>query len=266
MRLKISHVTRYKYDSPVPYSLQQVRLTPKTLHGQEIIHWETRMEGGTKELEFDDYNNNHVTLLSCEAGQTEISIHSEGEVETTDNHGIVGDHGGFAPVWYFHRTTPLTQAGPGLRAFVKKLSDDFDNDITRMHMLSGAIHENVVYETGMTHALTTAEEALVSGHGVCQDHAHIFITSARLLGYPARYVSGYLMMDGVEQQEASHAWAEVYLPDIGWVGYDVSNNISPDARYVRLATGLDYKEAAPISGLRFGTSDETMIVSLQVQQ
>ncbi|CAN0514404.1 unnamed protein product, partial [Scytosiphon promiscuus] len=113
---------------------------------------------------------------------------------------------------------------------------------------------------------TTAEQALDGNAGVCQDHAHIFIAAARELGYPARYISGYLMMDDRVDQDASHAWAEVYVPHLGWVGIDVSNIISPDERYVRIATGLDFNEASPIRGMRIGNSDERMVVSLQVQQ
>jgi hypothetical protein len=79
------------------------------------------------------------------------------------------------------------------------------------------------------------------------------------MGYPARYVSGYLMMNDRVHQDASHAWAEAHVEGVGWVGFDVSNGISPDARYVRVATGLDYREAAPISGLRFGQGGEALV-------
>lgn len=266
MQLKISHVTKYHYNEPVHYSLQQIRLTPKSQIGQQVVNWHTEIEGGVKELEFEDQHKNHVILVSVKDGQTDLSVHCKGEVTTTDTHGVVGTHGGFAPLWYFKRATPMTQPGVNIKKLVATLGNAFDGDIQRMHGLSRIISETVAYETGVTHAETTAEEALGNAHGVCQDHAHIFITAARLMDYPARYVSGYLMMDDRVDQEASHAWAEAYLPGLGWVGFDVSNDISPDERYVRIATGLDYKEAAPFSGLRFGDSDESMIVSLQVQQ
>ncbi|HEY9164307.1 MAG TPA: transglutaminase family protein, partial [Magnetovibrio sp.] len=190
----------------------------------------------------------------------------QGEVETTDTSGIVGNHAGHAPLWYYQRPTPQSQPGPHIKKLVKTLGTQFDGDIEKLHALSNLISKSVAYETGKTHVETTAEEALASGHGVCQDHTHIFISAARLMDFPARYVSGYLMMDDRIDQEASHAWAEAYVSDIGWVGFDVSNDISPDERYVRIATGLDYKDAAPISGLRFGDSGESMIVSIQVQQ
>ena len=178
---------------------------------------------------------------------------------------LVGSHGGFAPLWLLRRPTDLTRAGNNVRKLAKAVGTE-DDDLARLHRLSAAIIEEVHYETGSTHAATTAEEALDNGSGVCQDHAHIFIAAARTMGYPARYVSGYLMMNDRIDQDASHAWAEAHVDGVGWVGFDVSNGISPDERYVRVATGLDYTEAAPISGLRLGDSVETMFVSLQVQQ
>ena len=74
-----------------------------------------------------------------------------------------------------------------------------------------------------------------------------------------------MMSDRVDQ-DATHAWAEIHVEHIGWVGFDVSNGYSPDERYVRVATGLDYRDASPITGLRYGSGNEDMIVSLQVQQ
>ncbi|MFT6558458.1 transglutaminase family protein [Sneathiella sp.] len=266
MLLNISHTTQYHYDEPVQYSLHQLRLTPKSNQNQRVVNWQTTITGGEKQLEFIDQHNNHVDLISFNAGESEISIHSWGEVETTDTHGIVGKHGGYAPLWYFKSTTELTQPGGQVKKLVKTLGDRFNGDIERMHALSSLISEQVSYKIGETHAATTVEEALNAEYGVCQDHAHIFSAAARLMGYPARYVSGYLLMDGRVDQDATHAWAEAYLPELGWVGFDVSNNICPDERYVRVATGLDYRDAAPISGVRYGSSGETMIVSLQVQQ
>ena len=101
----------------------------------------------------------------------------------------------------------------------------------------GAILQHVEYRIGSTHVGTTAEEAVEAGSGVCQDHAHIFVGAARMLDIPARYVSGYLMMNDRIDQEATHAWAEAHIEGLGWVGFDISNGISPDARYVRVATG-----------------------------
>ena len=139
-------------------------------------------------------------------------------------------------------------------------------DLNELHALSATILNMAPYQTAKTNVATSAEEALAMQSGVCQDHAQIFIAAARQAGMPARYVSGYLLMDDTTHQDASHAWAEVHVEHLGWVGFDVSNGISPDERYVRLATGRDSKDASPISGLRVGNSVEAMNVSLDILQ
>jgi transglutaminase-like putative cysteine protease len=266
MRLTVQHTTSYLYDAPVDYGLQQVRLTPKEREGQKILRWDISVEGGHKQLSFIDHNANHVDLISIDAGGDGVVIHVKGEVETSDTAGIIGRHRGFMALWMFKRPTLLTTPGSKIRALLKELGSDFENEITRAHALSRLIVEHVPYATGRTDADTDAEQAVIHGAGVCQDHAHIFITAMRLLGHPARYVSGYLMMNDRVNQDATHAWAEAWFDNIGWVGFDVSNGYSPDDRYIRVATGLDYNDASPSSGMRFGPTKESMLVQLQVQQ
>ncbi len=266
MRLKILHTTTYNFDQPVSYGLQQLRLIPKSRAGQQVVRWDMQIEGGTAEVEFNDHNQNRVSLIAFSPMATSIVVHCTGEVENADVSGVIGKHGGFAPLWFFQRSTDLTHAGVNVRRLIKGLRDTESEDLPRLHALSERIRDGVSYEIGQTGAETTAEEAIEIGCGVCQDHAHIFLAGARAMGYPARYVSGYLMMDDRVHQDASHAWAEVYVEPIGWVGFDISNGISPDGRYVRVATGLDYHEAAPVSGLRFGSGKERLSVDIQVQQ
>lgn len=266
MRLRIRHQTSYRYDVPVQYGLQQLRLRPKTSAGQSILDWRLEIDGGRAQLEFEDQHCNHVDLVSIEPGRQQVDIVCAGEVETGNYAGVIGHHQGFAPLWLFQRSTALTRPGPQIRKLVAGVGADFGDDISLLHALSAQVLERMEYRSDETHSQTSAEEALAAEHGVCQDHAQVLITAARLLGYPARYVSGYLMMTDRVQQDASHAWAEVHVVDIGWVGLDVSNGISPDERYVRIATGLDYQDAAPVSGMRYGDSDESMMVSIQVEQ
>ena len=266
MRLKILHTTTYHFDRPVPYGLQQLRLTPKNRTGQAVAAWEMQIEGGQAQTAFTDHHQNRVSLISFDPHATSIVVHCEGVVETADLAGIVGKHTGFAPLWFFQRATDLTRTGPNVRRIARGLREEVSEDIPRLHALTARILEAVPYEIGTTSADTSAEEAIEHGCGVCQDHAHIFVAAARALGYPARYVSGYLMMNDRVHQDASHAWAEAHVDGIGWVGFDVSNGISPDARYVRVATGLDYRDAAPVSGLRFGKGGEAMSIDIQVQQ
>lgn len=266
MRLKVNHSTSYLYDAPVDYGLQQVRLTPKQREGQKVLHWEIAIKGGSRELHFTDQHTNHVELISIDRGGERVDILVRGEVETEDMSGVIGPHRGFLPLWIFQRPTLLTTPGPKIRSLVKELGSEFENDIARAHALSRLIIRHVPYAIGKTDADTGAELAVGHGAGVCQDHAHIFITVMRLLGHPARYVSGYLMMNDRAEQDATHAWAEAWFESIGWVGFDVSNGYSPDERYIRVATGLDYNDASPVSGMRFGPTRESMIVQLQVQQ
>ncbi len=266
MLLKVFHQTRYRYDALIEFALQQQRMTAKSANGQIVRRWETTIVGGRKEVEYDDHHNNRVTLVSGEIGGQEIVVHCNGEVETEDTAGMVGKHTGYLPLWYFRRATELIRPGPNIRALVRTLEDADGDDIGGMHELSRRIVEQVPYRAGLTHTETNAEQALQESAGVCQDHAHIFLSAARLLGHPARYVSGYLMMQDRVDQDATHAWAEVHFDALGWVGFDVSNRISPDSRYVRVATGLDYREAAPIYGMRHGDSDEALSVTVQVEQ
>jgi transglutaminase-like putative cysteine protease len=268
IRLAITHVTTYSYDQPVHYALQQLRLVPRSGHGQTVLDWSSTITGGTKQASFDDQFVNHTELVKVDPGATRIEIRSEGHVEVEDNHGVIGTHRGFAPLWLFENPTATTTPGPAIRALARQLRADHGeaDTLAQLHALSAMILSQVGYETGRTDSDTTAESALTSGHGVCQDHAHIMITAARLLGHPARYVSGYLMMNDRVDQDASHAWCEIWTDALGWVGFDVSNGISPDARYVRVATGRDYRDAAPIMGIRQGPGTERLQVSLQVQQ
>ena len=95
-----------------------------------------------------------------------------------------------------------------------------------------------------------------------RDQAETFIAAARLLGFPARYVSGYLVLDGAAEKAASHAWAEAHVDGLGWVGFDAANNMCPDETYVRVATGRDHHDAMPVSGIRSGQSEERLAVSI----
>ncbi len=266
MQLNIRHTTTYRFDAPVDYGLQQLRLTPKTSHGQSIVNWAMQVDGGTLETTFTDHNQNTVSLVSFAPGAQEIKVVCDGVVDTQDIAGVIGRHGGYAPLRFFLRSTDLTLAGPRVLSLTDGLAQELPDDLPRLHALSARVIDAVPYEIGRTQADTSAEDAVMAGAGVCQDHAHIFIAAARSMGYPARYVSGYLMMSDRVHQDATHAWAEAFVEGLGWVGFDVSNGYSPDPRYVRVATGLDYAEAAPIAGLYYGASSEAMSVDIEVAQ
>lgn len=267
MKLAIRHTTHYTFGQPVSHALQRLRLTPKETQGQRIIAWSMQFDNAHRELEFDDQHCNSVTLIGVNPGTSEVTVTCSGVVETQDHAGVIGRHSGHLPLWSFLRQTPLTRPGPRLRSLLREVPErDVSAPLGFLHALSDLIRERITYQTGTTHAATTAEEAVVHGYGVCQDHSHIFIGAARFLGIPARYVSGYLLMDDRVDQEATHAWAEAHVDGLGWVGFDISNGISPDPRYVRVATGHDYRDAAPVTGISFGTADHALRVEVAVER
>ncbi len=168
------------------------------------------------------------------------------------------------PPLLFLRDTPFTTLGDASRTLTDKIRPTFDkNLLSGLHALNEAIADNVKYTAGST----TAEEAVVAGSGVCQDHAHIFLTCARSLGVPSRYVSGYLLA-GQENDShvASHAWAESYVERLGWVSFDLANRQSATEEYMRLAIGFDYMGAAPVRGSRTGGGIKDMSVKVHVEQ
>ena len=264
MRLKVFHRTHYSYDAPVPYALQRVRLSPSNGQTQTVLSWSLNVTGATEEVGFLDQFGNDTRLLSVSGEPHAIDIVATGEVEVHDTAGVTGAHTGFAPLWLFQHDTALTGAGPLVTEIAQGVEQG--SDLDRLHGLSRTIHERVAYEIGTTDATTTAEDAVARGQGVCQDHSHIFLAAARSMGFPARYVSGYLMLDDMVEQVATHAWAEAHVAGLGWLAFDVSNGISPDARYVRLATGRDYRDAMPVSGIRMGHAQEQLEVHITVEQ
>lgn len=264
MRLKISHTTHYTFSDPVHTGLQQLRMTPRDLPHQKVDGWSIEVTGAEHQLTFADHHRNRVDLVSLDKDITDMTIVSSGEVEISDNNGILGRHTDPVPLWLYRRSTALTQPGVTLRKLARQVEGETDLD--RMHALMALISGAVEYKLGASTSASTAEDVMLSGQGVCQDHAHVFIACAREMNLPARYVSGYLLMDDRTEQDAMHAWAEVHLTGLGWVGFDVSNCISPDTRYARVATGLDYSDAAPVTGTRTGGTSEALSVQIEVAQ
>ncbi|MDG6077589.1 transglutaminase family protein [Erythrobacter litoralis] len=265
MRLSIRHTTRYRFETPVVHALQRLRLVPKETQGQRILDWSMDYENAHEELQYEDQHHNRTTLVAVEPGTQQVVITCKGAVETSDHSGVIGQHAGHLPLWSFRTQTALTRPGERIRALVDELDPNEDR-LGTLHHLSKTILERVEYRTGSTTVATRGEEAMRDGAGVCQDHSHIFIGAARLMGIPARYVSGYLMMNDRVEQEATHAWAEAFVHGLGWVGFDISNGISPDMRYVRVATGRDYRDAAPVTGISFGTTTTVLDVEVAVEQ
>lgn len=266
MRIRVHHETRYRYDSPVDYAAQVVRLTPRDHEGQRVLSWRVTDGGGRMLARFEDGYGNRCHLATHGRRHEESAIVATGEIETTDTNGIVAGAADPLPPLYFLRSTEATRADAAIEALARVHGSVVD-PVERLHRLMLDVRARVAYEVGSTSVATSAAEALARGRGVCQDHAHVMAAAARFLGHPARYVSGYLC-DGAltVPAEASHAWAEIRIERLGWVGFDAANGVSPTAAYVRVATGLDYADAAPVRGVRRGGAAETLAVAVEVQQ
>ena len=163
----------------------------------------------------------------------------------------------------FLRATPLTEADARIQSLAKDLAGE--KPLDRMHALFNAVADAIAYKPSTTSTSTTAAQALKAGKGVCQDHAHVFVSAARSIGVPARYVVGYLLAQDTKLTE-THAWAEAWVPEIGWVGFDAANRLCPTDRYVRLGCGLDAADAAPIRGNVTGNSQERLSASVDISQ
>lgn len=262
--ISIGHVTRYTYVLPAASSIYTLRLTPPTFEGQRILSWRVEMPDIEQALRYRDAFGNVCHLVSIPRTHSEIAIIARGSVETQDKSGFVRGTTEVAPTRVYRRQTERTAPDEGIAELVAELKSP--DRIDKLHELMQVIGERVTYEIGATNAHTSATEALKDGRGVCQDHAHIFISAARLMGLPARYVSGYFVTGGDTASEAQHAWAETFIDGLGWLGFDPANQLCPTDRYVRLASGLDAASAAPITGNRRGGVDEVLDVFVEVQQ
>ena len=264
MLISVRHVTRYQYAEPATYTIQSLRLAPASFDGQRVLDWHVRGAGADAPLQFKDGFGNAVHVVTVDGRHDELVIEAGGTVETQDCNGMVAGLMEAAPPRVFLKETAQTKPDAAIRALTGPLEGN--DTLEKLHALIAAVRDRVEYVPGATDSHTSAADALADGKGVCQDHAHIFIAAARTLGVPARYITGYLLIEGQSTAQAHHAWAEAWVESLGWVGFDVANRICPTDRYVRLACGLDAGYAAPIVGSRRGGSEETLSVLVEVQQ
>jgi transglutaminase-like putative cysteine protease len=280
MRLRITHETAYRYQTPASRAIQILRLTPRGHEGQFVINWRIDIDRDCRLQASTDPFGNRVHSFTVEGPLDGLVITAEGEVETIDMNGVVRDQVERVPAGVFLRETPLTAADEAIRGFAEDVATSAGpSPLDVFHALMLAIRNHMRFDVNATDTGTSAVEAFAHGHGVCQDFAHVFIAAARHLGYPARYVGGYLyqpalsqrqsqpgleQMQATDAQDAGHAWAEALVPDLGWVGFDPANGVSPTGAYVRVAVGLDYLGAAPVRGTRYGGAGETLSVKVVV--
>ncbi|MFN3233691.1 MAG: transglutaminase domain-containing protein [Alphaproteobacteria bacterium] len=264
MEIKIDHKTEYAYSEPNKHSIQYIRLTPYSGAGQSVQNW--TVDAGRMLHVWRDGFGNIVHTMIVHDEHDILSLKVQGVIQTTDTGGVTPYEGPPSRALFLLQPTELTEPSDRMRELLADVtSDRADDPIEFLHALMTGIRKDVAYVPGETDVDTTAAEALEAGRGVCQDHAHLFTACARLAGFPARYVSGYLCAteDG-NQQQASHAWAETLVPDLGWVAFDPANGVSPHEGYVRVALGRDYADAAPVRGIRTGAGEERLAVRVAV--
>jgi transglutaminase-like putative cysteine protease len=267
MQLSVRHVTTYTYAQPARGIIQLLRATPSSFVGQNVLEWRIDVDSDARLREGRDGYGNVTHMLYVDKPVRGLSVSVTGRVLTEDRAGIVMGLPLDLPPQIFLRSTPLTEAGPAIAALARSIDGGPDPGLGRLHNLNARLYETMSFDTEATEADTTAEQAAAAGHGVCQDFTHMFIAAARMLSIPARYISGHLFRrDGAHVQEASHAWAECWVGDLGWVAFDPTNGISADDAYVRVACGLDYRDAAPVAGARSGGGAENLAVEVSVSE
>ncbi len=286
MRLSILHRTVYSYGNPVERSTHLLRLVPAHDRLQSLLRSEVEVSVGGRVRDFDDVFGNRVRRLAIDSPYRELSIVARSEVELLDTNPLGFDLRRTRTTiplvwmpWQRNMLEPFLLPPELPESHLDELVDYAmrfvvrnDGDLLDTLLdLNDAIHREYVYTRGATTLGTTAFDVYVTRRGVCQDFANLFICLARLMGVPARYVCGYLFTGpkdpNRQQAEASHAWVQVYLPEVGWRGLDPTNGVVTRTGHVRVAVGRNYVDATPTSGTIYvGGGAETLDVAVHVKE
>ncbi|HTQ47091.1 MAG TPA: class II glutamine amidotransferase [Polyangiaceae bacterium] len=283
-RITTVHRTSYRYLHPVERSTHLMRLFPMHDRLQRLVHAEVESSVEGRSHDFDDVFGNRARRLVIETPYRELTITGRTIVEALDSDPLGFDlrHVRSAvPLvwmpWQRHMLQPYLNPPELPESELLELLDyamrfvarNDGNVLDTLLDLNDTIYREYKYFPGATTLGTTAFDVYAKRRGVCQDFTNLFICLARLIGVPARYVCGYLFTGPKDPNkrmaEASHAWVQVYLPDVGWRGLDPTNGVVTSTHHVRLAVGRNYLDATPTSGtLYLGGGGETLEVDVQV--
>ncbi len=279
MRLSVLHRTTFHYAGPVTQSFNTLHLEPRTFPYQKTISTLIRVIPATRLRRFTDLFQNITHHFELPAAHSYLEIESRIRVHNlpldisqASQDATMLDYSDSSiheRIWpylqesrrVFHQNDVWRQA--------LDVTRDLQSIYAKSCALMGWIHESFVYEAGVTGVNTHVEEAFQMRRGVCQDFTHVMLGLCRAIGIPARYASGYLYngpRDTLVGAQASHAWAEVYLPAAGWIGFDPTNNTLADERYVKVAVGRDYEDVAPVRGSYHGAGCSRMEVQVEVEK
>jgi transglutaminase-like putative cysteine protease/predicted glutamine amidotransferase len=284
--LSVFHETRYRYEHPVERSSHRFCLTPVRDERQEIIEHSLEVSVDGLSRDFEDVFGNRASVLEVSSPFQEMTITSRSKLRVT---GVMASHlksplrRDQIPLVWMPWQRQMMQAylmppelpEPELRElseFAMSFVERNDYDLVETLLdLNRTIYRDFTYVTGSTTIETTPFQVYVQRRGVCQDFANVLICVARLLGVPARYRVGYIYTGGSYenkiQSDASHAWAEVYLPWTGWFGFDPTNGCLAGTDHVRIACGRQFRDAAPTTGTIYrGGGLETLEVDVRVER
>lgn len=275
---KIQHLTQYTYPAPVRDSANQIILYPIQDEWQEVIKQEIRISGDPIIDTFIDYYGNKVGSFTYSEPHSTLLIDSKILVQTKHK-PLPGNDIFPAQQWEdlkqlrymisyidFLRLEQF-EGFDDLKALVEAEKSKDDTPYQAALRFSRYVYDNFCYIKGVTTVETTMDEIWKLKAGVCQDFAHILTLMLRLVGIPARYVSGYICTNRsttMRGEGATHAWAEAYIPDYGWMGIDPTNNCIANELHVRLAVGRNFSDCSPVKGVYKGTSDHRLDVSVMV--
>ena len=255
MRIKLQHRISFEFKDAARGPMFLLRLTPRSHEGQRINSWRIDVSPDCLLKAGEDHFGNITHMLSVPGVVSDIAITVQGEISTYDAVGVVRGTAERMPPDIYLRDTSLTSADQAVREFAETASAGSDDTIGKLHALMGAIHARLGPEIKDC-APVGARHALRGGPVCADDHAHLFVTSVRGMSLPARCVSGYFIPN--EGKPQRHAWAEVHVAGLGWIGFDTVNDLCPEESHIRTAVGLDSCDAAAVRGLRLDNMTETL--------
>ena len=269
MHLSINHTTQYNYDNNLNGLFQTTKLIPTPYNGLKINSWKVTKNSETGGERYLDAEGNVIMNFKSDSKDKKIKFVVSGEVETFDTNGVYENLNDKINPLVYLRGTKLTEFDNNIYYMAKEAEGNFkkNNTIEIAHGILNLVANRIDYVPYTTNNQTTAVVAMAQKKGVCQDQAHIMIAAAKSIGIPARYVSGYMHKNLNDSEfQATHAWAELYIENLGWIGFDSTNQCCPDERYIRVSCGLDASYAAPIRGVYFGNGKEKLEITVNTSE
>ena len=277
----IQHHTRFRYDHYVTEGFMEVRMRPISDALQQCHSFNLIVDPETKVLDYQDYRGNVVNHFNVPGRHDQLTMKTNAVVACYPHPPLPSTLSSYSwqqidalkahiEFWDFSWTSHFAKPTEKLLALATELGLERRMDpLTLLRWLNTAVYEHFAYVPSSTKVDSPIDDALTSGEGVCQDFAHIMIALVRHVGIPCRYVNGYIYHRGDEDhslEDASHAWLEAYLPELGWVGFDPTNNLIAQDRHIRVAVGRDYADVPPTRGVFRGDANSELDVGVKVSR